>query len=179
MPHYKGWLPANEATRAHAVNEHGAWQMAGKFACRFKSAHWGLLCQAFSISSSIFALKPLLISILTLWLSISLSFSTLLSTKSSRCTCSISTNIRTLYCNNGRAHTSCTHFNWIFELMSSLRSNYALYRDTKFNVPDCVCPAVYIKLMKNPVTSSQNADTPRPVTPTHHHQHHHQSSFHN
>ena len=25
--------PANEAARAHAVNEHGAWQMAGKFAC--------------------------------------------------------------------------------------------------------------------------------------------------
>ena len=30
-------LPANEAARAHAINEHGAWQMAGKFACRFKS----------------------------------------------------------------------------------------------------------------------------------------------
>ena len=35
-----------------------------------------------------------------------------------------------LYRNTGRVHTSCTHFNWIFELMSSLRSNYALYHDT-------------------------------------------------
>ena len=52
-----------------------------------------------------------------------------ISTKSSCCTRSI-TNSRTLYRNTGHAHTSCTHFNWIFELMSSLRSNYALYRDT-------------------------------------------------
>ena len=35
-----------------------------------------------------------------------------------------------LYRDIGHAHTSCTHFNWIFELMSSLRSNYALYSDT-------------------------------------------------
>ena len=55
----------------------------------------------------------------------------LTSTKSSRCTCSISAqNSCTLYRNTGRVHTSCTHFNWIFELMSSLRSNYALYHDT-------------------------------------------------
>ena len=52
------------------------------------------------------------------------------STKSSRCMCSISANSRTLHRDTGRAHTSCTHFNWIFELMSSLRSSYALYRDT-------------------------------------------------
>ena len=52
------------------------------------------------------------------------------STKSSRCMCSISVNSPTLHCDTGRAHTSCTHFNWIFELMSSLRSNYALYHDT-------------------------------------------------
>ena len=32
VPRYKGWLPANEAGRAHAVNEHGAWRIAGKFA---------------------------------------------------------------------------------------------------------------------------------------------------
>ena len=44
--------------------------------------------------------------------------------------CWISTNSHTLHRDTGRAHTSCTHFNWIFELMSSLRSNYALYRDT-------------------------------------------------
>ena len=44
------------------------------------------------------------------------------STKSSRCMCSISANSRTLHRDTGRAHTSCTHFNWIFELMSSLRS---------------------------------------------------------
>ena len=44
--------------------------------------------------------------------------------------CTISANSRTLHRDTGRAHTSCTHFNWIFELMSSLRSNYALYRDT-------------------------------------------------
>ena len=35
---YKGLLPANEAAHAHAVNEHGAWRMAGKSTCRFKSA---------------------------------------------------------------------------------------------------------------------------------------------
>ena len=52
------------------------------------------------------------------------------STKSLRCMHSISANSRTQYGNTGHAHTSCTHFNWIFELMSSLRSNYALYRDT-------------------------------------------------
>ena len=32
MPRYKGRLPANEAGRAHTVNEHGAWRIAGKFA---------------------------------------------------------------------------------------------------------------------------------------------------
>ena len=52
------------------------------------------------------------------------------STKSLHCMCSISANSRTLNRDTGRAHTSCTHFNWIFELMSSLRSNYVLYRDT-------------------------------------------------
>ena len=36
----------------------------------------------------------------------------------------------TLYHDTGHAHTSCTHFNWIFGLMSSLRSNYALYGGT-------------------------------------------------
>ena len=35
-----------------------------------------------------------------------------------RCTHSISAYSRTLYCDTGRAHTSCTHFNWLFELMS-------------------------------------------------------------
>ena len=40
------------------------------------------------------------------------------------------TYFRGLYHDIGRAHTSCTHFNWIFELMSSLRSNYALCSDT-------------------------------------------------
>ena len=44
--------------------------------------------------------------------------------------CSISANSRTLHRDTGHAHTSCTHFNWIFELLSSLRSSYALYRDT-------------------------------------------------
>ena len=133
VPHYKGWLPVNEAARAHAVNEHGAWQMAGKFACRFKYAHWGSLCWAFNISSSISALEPLLISIPTLLVvhiaeDYELLHSTL--TKSLHCMRSISANSRTLYCNTGCAHTSCTHFNWIFELLSSLRSNYALYHDT-------------------------------------------------
>ena len=50
------------------------------------------------------------------------------STKSSPCTCSISMNSCTLYHNTGRAHTSCTHFNWIFEIVSSLRHNYALHK---------------------------------------------------
>ena len=79
MPCYKGWLPANEAARTHAVNEHGAWRMAGKFARVDSNLPAEARCQAFDISSSISALEPLLISILTLWLSISLkitSFST-------------------------------------------------------------------------------------------------------
>ena len=80
------------------------------------------------------ALEPLPINILTLWLSMHIAedyellHSTL--TKCSRCTGSISTNSRTLYSNIGCAHTSCTHFNWIFETMSSLRCNYALYCGT-------------------------------------------------
>ena len=32
VPRYKDSLPANEAGRAHAVNEYGAWRIAGKFA---------------------------------------------------------------------------------------------------------------------------------------------------
>ena len=52
------------------------------------------------------------------------------STKSLHCTCSISANSHTLYRNTERAHTLCTHFNRIFEIMSSLRCNYAIYRGT-------------------------------------------------
>ena len=37
---------------------------------------------------------------------------------------------RGLYRDVWCAHPSTTHFNWIFELISSLRSNYALYSDT-------------------------------------------------
>ena len=32
VPRYKGWLPTNEAAHTHVINEHGAWQMAGKVA---------------------------------------------------------------------------------------------------------------------------------------------------
>ena len=74
------------------------------------------------------------------------------STKSSRCTRSIS---RTLYRNTGRAHTSCTHFNWIFELMSSLRSHYALYRDTMplIKVRACFPRIIHVQSIKNKVTA--------------------------
>ena len=37
---------------------------------------------------------------------------------------------RALHRHTTRHVTSCTHFDWIFELMRSLRCNYALYRDT-------------------------------------------------
>ena len=42
----------------------------------------------------------------------------------------ISVHARALHRHTTRHVTSCTHFNWIFELMRSLRCNYALYRDT-------------------------------------------------
>ena len=57
-------------------------------------------------------------------------FSTWPSRKSLYCTRSISVYSRGLYRDTGRTHTSCTHFNWIFELMSLLRSNYTLYHGT-------------------------------------------------
>ena len=59
-----------------------------------------------------------------------------------RCMCLISVYFRGLYRDIGRAHTSCAHFNWIFELMSSLRSNYVLYMDTM--------PLIIKKLAKSP-----------------------------
>ena len=46
-----------------------------------------------------------------------------------RCMCSLLWTIYT-HCDIERAHTSCTHSNYILELMSSLRSNHALCRDT-------------------------------------------------
>ena len=85
---------------------------------------WGSLCSEFNVLSIVCALWPLPISILIG------SFSTQSSTKSLYCTRSTSTYSRALYRYTGCAHTSCTHFNWIIELMSSLRNNYALYRDT-------------------------------------------------
>ena len=42
----------------------------------------------------------------------------------------ISVHARALHRHTTRHVTSCTHFDWIFELMRSLRCNYALYRDT-------------------------------------------------
>ena len=50
--------------------------------------------------------------------------------KSLHCMCLISTCSHALYHDTGSAHTSCTHYNWILELMSSLRSNYTLYLGT-------------------------------------------------
>ena len=135
MPRYKGWLPANEAGRAHAVNEHGAWRIASKFA-RVDS---NLPAEARSVGSGARHFKqPICSRTFTYQNSYSLVVHIVedyellhsTSTKSSHCMCSISANSRTLHRDTGRAHTSCTHSNWIFELMSSLRSNYALYRDT-------------------------------------------------
>ena len=57
-------VTANEATHAHTVNEYWMWRMAGKFACRFKSA-----CPVGRSTLQAAYLKPLLISI-TLWWSI-------------------------------------------------------------------------------------------------------------
>ena len=55
-----------EATHAHAVNEYWVWLMDGKFVCTFKSACWGSLCWAFDFLGIVYALDPILISILTL-----------------------------------------------------------------------------------------------------------------
>ena len=106
----------------------------------FKSACWGSLCSKFDVSSIVCALYPSLISILTLWLPLAedRELPTQSSTKSLHCTCSISAYSHTLYHDTGHAHTSCTYFNWNFELMSSLRSNYALYRGTMLD-----CDTVY------------------------------------
>ena len=115
------------------VNEHGAWRIAGKFMC----VDSNLPAEARSVGRSAFQAAYLLSSLylsvfLLLVVHIAKDYELLHSTltKSSRCMCSISANSRTLHRDTGCAHTSCTHFNWIFELMSSLRSNYALYRDT-------------------------------------------------
>ena len=133
VPRYKGWLPANEAGRAHAVNEHGAWWIAGKFArvdsnLPLRLALSGTRHFKQPICSRAFTYQYSYSLVVHIAEDYELLHST--STKSSRCMCSISANSRTLYRDTGRAHTSCTHFNWIFELISSLRSNYALYRDT-------------------------------------------------
>ena len=60
------------------------------------------------------------------------------------------TYFRGLYRDVGHANPSCPHFNWIFELKRSLRSNHPLYSDTmplrlQDSVPPthinyCACP---------------------------------------
>ena len=114
VPRYKDWLPSNEATRAHAVNGHGAWQMAGKFACQIQICPLRLALSGIRhfkqcICSRAFNYQYSYSLVIHIAEDYELLHST--STKSSRCTRSISANSRTLYRNTGRAHTSCTHFN--------------------------------------------------------------------
>ena len=64
---YKGWLPTNELTRAHAPNENWTWQTANKFASHIAS----LPAEALSAACSTFQASYVLYS---LYLSVFLPF---------------------------------------------------------------------------------------------------------
>ena len=107
---------------------HGRWLVSSRQICPLRLALSGVRHFKQHICSRAFTCQYSYSLVVHITKDYELLHSTL--TKSLHCTHSISTNSCTLYRNTGCAHTSCTDFNWIFEIMSSLRSNYALYRDT-------------------------------------------------
>ena len=89
----------------------------------FKFAHWGSLCSEFNVSSIVCTLYPLLKCSYLLVAHSWRSCASQLDHQQNVCAAcvnSTSAYSHALYHDTGHAHTSCTQFNWIFELMSSV-----------------------------------------------------------
>ena len=130
VPCYKGWLPTNEPAHTHVENKNWAWQTANKFASHTHICplRLSLLCVQCFIHRMCFMALTYQYSYLLaahIWRSQAFQFN---HEQNLCCMRLISAYSHALYRNTVCAPTSGTHFNWIFlKLISSLRSNYALY----------------------------------------------------
>ena len=132
MPHYKGWFSTYEHICTHVANENWAWQTVNKFTSRIQICPFRLSLQLVrhfkhrmsqcSIALTYQYSYPLAVQS---WRSCAFQ----IDNRSNLCTTHVRpphTPVHYIYCDTGCTHTSGTHFNWIFKLMSSLRSKYGL-----------------------------------------------------
>ena len=134
MPRYKGWLPTNEPACTHALNENWAWQTANKFTFHIQVCPLRLSLQR------VRRFKHRMCSI-----SLTYPYSYPLAAHSWRSwACQLNYQQNLCAAHIWPPHTPVHYtailgmpiipvptFNWIFELTSSLKSNYALYHGTK------------------------------------------------